>query len=81
MAAMNTYPAHSADVRMHLLLNGHTLRIGQMGPNFLLLDDTIDHAPADADIVLSVDGKTDRWTVRLPNGLHAGQKHILISKS
>lgn len=81
MAAMNTCPGHSADVRMHLLLNGHVLRIAQMGPNFLLLDDTVEHPPANAEIVLSVDGQAERWTVRLPNGLHSGQKHVLISKS
>jgi len=78
---MNAYPAHSADVRMHLVVNGHSLRIGQMGPNFLLLDDVIDHPPASAEIILSVDGKAERWTVRLPNGIHSGEKHILISKS
>jgi hypothetical protein len=52
-----------------------------MGPNFLLLDDTVEHPPANAEIVLSVDGQAERWTVRLPNGLHSGQKHVLISKS
>jgi hypothetical protein len=81
MAAMNNFKGHSADVRMHLLLNGHTLRIAQMGPNFLVLADTVEHPPADAEIVMTVDGDTERWMVRLPNGLHSGEKEVLISKS
>jgi hypothetical protein len=63
-----------------LLVKGHTLRIAQMGPNFLLLDEPVAHPPANAEIVFSVDGEVERWTVHLPNGLYAGQKHVLISK-
>jgi hypothetical protein len=66
---------------MRLTLNGHSLRIGQMGPNFLILDDTIDHPPSRAEIFFSVDGNEERWTVNLPNGLQAGRKRVLISRS
>lgn len=66
---------------MSLMLNGHTLRIAQMGPNFLMLDDTVEHPPANADIEFSVDGQVERWTVHLPHGLQLGHKHVLISKS
>lgn len=78
---MNPKTGHSADIRMHLLLNWHTLHVAQMGPNFLLLDDTVQHPPANGEIPLSVDGLTERWTVCLQNGLHPGQKHVLISKA
>ena len=79
MDAMSTYTGYSADVRMYLLLNGHTLRIGQMGPNFLLLDDTVNHPATDAEIVLSVDGQAERWKVHLPNGISSGQKLVPVS--
>lgn len=65
---------------MQLSLNGHTFRIAQMGPNFLVLADTLDHPPTDAEIIMTVDGDTHRWIVRLPNGLHSGEKEVLISK-
>jgi hypothetical protein len=81
MTITKNQPGHSADVRMRLLLNGHSLRIAQMGPNFLLLEDTADHPPATAEVVVSVDGQAERWQVRLPNGLHSGEKHVLIAKA
>jgi hypothetical protein len=34
---------HSADVRMHLTVNGQVLSIGQLGPDFLILRDPTDH--------------------------------------
>ncbi len=65
---------------MQLLVNGATLSIGQMGPDFLLLDNPIDHPPAEATIVLSVDGRERRWPVRLPEGLAVGRQRVVIAK-
>jgi hypothetical protein len=39
---------YSADVRTELCVNGHTLRIGQLGPDFLVLDDLADQPPGRA---------------------------------
>ncbi|MEX1027446.1 MAG: hypothetical protein WD049_05495 [Candidatus Paceibacterota bacterium] len=52
--------AHSADVRMHLSVNGHVLSIGHLGPGYVILDTPIDHPPTDAEIRMSVDGKESR---------------------
>ena len=72
---------HSAHVEMQLLVNGATLSIGQMGPDFLLLDDPIDHAPSEATIAFSVDGEERRWKVRLPEGISAGQERVKLAKA
>lgn len=56
---------------MHLSVNGHVLTIGHLGPDYVILDTPIDHPPANAEISLSVDGKTNRWPVRLVDGLSA----------
>ena len=56
MAAMNSFTAHSADVRMHLLVNGLVLPIAQLGPNFLILEKPVTHPPANADILVTIDG-------------------------
>jgi len=80
MSAIPSYRAFSADVRMRLIINGHSLRIGQMGRDFLILDDTIDHPPGRAELSFSVDGDEERWTVGLPSGLRLGQKEAPISK-
>jgi hypothetical protein len=72
--------AHSADVRIHLHLNGCVLPIAQLGPEFLILRAPIDHPPCDAEITLSIDGDESRWSVHLPNGIQVGQKKTPISR-
>lgn len=72
---------HSADVQMHLSVNGHTLSIGQLGSDYVILDTPIDYPPSDAEISLSVDGKESRWKVRLIDGLSASQGESRISIS
>jgi hypothetical protein len=64
---------YSADVRMQLCVNGHVFKIGQLGPDFIILDNPIDHPPADAEIAMSIDGRQRRWSVHLPEGVSAGQ--------
>ena len=65
---------------MQLLVNGSTLSIGQMGPDFLFVDDPIDHPPAEATIVLRVDDSERRWQVRLPDGLAVGRERVAVAK-
>jgi len=70
---------YSADVQMHLSVNGHTLTIGHLGPDYLVVDKPIDYPTADAEISISVDEKEDRWQVRLTDGLSASQPRSRIS--
>ena len=65
---------------MELTVDGTTLSIGQMGPDFLLLDELIDHPPCEATIMLSIDGHERRWEVRLPEGLAKGRKRVMIAE-
>lgn len=71
--------SHSADVRMHLSVNGHILSIGHLGPDYVILDNPIDHPPSDAEVSLSVDGNETRWQVKLVDGLSASQTRSRIS--
>jgi hypothetical protein len=73
MKSYSNHRGYSADVRMHLSLNGHTLRIGQLGPEFIILDDVLDHPPGQAEITMSIDGRVRRWSVRLPDGITASK--------
>ena len=67
---------------MQLLVNGSELPIAQMGPDFLLLDKTIDHPPVMASIVFTVEGHERRqWQVWLPEGLAAGRERVVIAKT
>ncbi len=66
---------------MQLLVGGVELPIGQMGPDFLLLDKTMDHPPTVATIVFAVEGSEERrWKVSLPEGLAIGRDHVVIAK-
>lgn len=78
--ANNETLAHSADVQMHLSVNGHLLRIGHLGPDYVILDNPIDHSPADAEISMFVDGRQQRWRVRVVEGLSASQHRARIGK-
>jgi hypothetical protein len=69
LATFDELKGHSADVRMRLLVNGTSLPMAQLGPDFLLLDTAIDHPPADASILLGVDESARQWRVHLPEGL------------
>jgi len=67
---------------MQLLVDGVSLPIGQMGPDFLLLDKSIDRPPGEATIVFSVEGYDERrWQVRLPEGLSADCERVVIAKA
>jgi hypothetical protein len=69
----------SADVRMRLSANGHVFVIGQLGPDFLILDDPADLPPTEAEVFVSIDGRERRWTVQLPEGVSAGKPETRIA--
>lgn len=72
----------STRVEMRLLLvNGRSLSIAQMGPDFLFLDEPINHPPDDATIVFTVDNDERSWRVRLPEGLSANCERVVIAKA
>jgi hypothetical protein len=74
---MKNQSGHSAEVRMTLLLEGQAIRIAQMGPDFLVLDSPVEHPACIAGVTLSVDGREQRWSVRLPEGIRPDQKRVL----
>ena len=79
MIAEKSYGAHSAQVKMRLIVNGASIRITQMGPDFLFVDSASDHPPGEATIVLQVDDSERRWNVHLQNGISAESKRVAIA--
>ena len=69
---------YSADVRMRLTVGSHVLNIGQLGPDFIMLRNPMDHAPAVGEIVVSIDGRERRWNVHLPDGISAANPETRI---
>jgi hypothetical protein len=60
-------------------VNGKVLEIAQLGPEFLVLRESADHPPCDAEIAMSIDGHESRWTVYLHEGIQAGRRKTPIS--
>ena len=64
---------------MRLLVNGSSIAVAQMGPDFLLVDAPINHPPGNASLVLQVDQSERRWDVHLPEGISAASKRVAIA--
>ena len=67
---------HSAQVKMSLMLNGNSIPVVQMGPDFLILKSPFEHPPGDATLELWVDASERRWKVRLPNGISGCSRRL-----
>jgi hypothetical protein len=80
MIAEQTYGAHSAQVEMRLILNGESVNITHMGPDFVLIGPAASHPPCEATILLQVDKADRRWAVRLPNGISPGATRVEIAE-
>jgi hypothetical protein len=79
---MNTPPVgYSADVRIHLLVNGAVLPVAQLGPDFLILRTPLDCPACEAEITMSIDGHESRWTVSLPEGIQVARQKTAIARS
>lgn len=70
---------HSARVNLRLLVNELSLPVAQLGPDFLMVDNPMDHAPAVGAVVMQVDETERRWNVRLPHGISADSPRVPIA--
>lgn len=64
---------------MSLLVNGYSLPVAQMGPDFVLISSPVNHAPVTATLVMKVDEIERRWNVMLPQGISAASKRVQIT--
>jgi len=74
MASLSSQGGHSAQVKMRLLVNGGSITVEQVRPDFLLVDSPFDHPPGDASMVLQVDQSERRWNMHLQHGISAGSR-------
>ena len=66
---------------MQLLVNGSSIGITHMGPDYVLVESPTDHPPGDASIVLKVDDSESRWKVRLPDGISRASNRVALAVS
>jgi hypothetical protein len=64
---------------MKLLVSGMSIRITQMGPDFVFLDCPSDHPPCEASIFLRVDNSESEWKVWLPTGISSTSKRVALA--
>ncbi len=64
---------------MRLLLNGFSIPVRQMGPDFLLLNSPVNHPPTDASLILKVDQSERCWNVHLPEGISTASRRVAIA--
>lgn len=64
---------------MELRLNGHVLPMGQLGPDFIILKQSIEHPPTDAEIFLRIDESERRWRVHLAEGISVARRKTKIA--
>jgi hypothetical protein len=79
MITSSSQGGHSAQVKMSLLVNGSSIAVAQMGPDFLLVDAPINHPPGNASLILQVDQSERCWNVHLPEGISAESKRVAIA--
>jgi hypothetical protein len=79
MIASSSQGGHSAQVKMRLLVNGNSIAVAQMGPDFLFVDAPINHPPGSASLILQVDQSERRWNVDLPEGMSSTSKRVAIA--
>jgi len=63
---------------MRLIVEGASLRVTQMGPDFLLVESPANHAPCEASLLLRVDESESQWKVRLPEGISKGTNRVAL---
>jgi hypothetical protein len=78
MIPITSNGGHSAKVKIQLLMNGSTISVAQLGPDFLLLDEPFDHPPGDAGLRLQVDQSEHEWQICLPHGISASSSRVRI---
>jgi hypothetical protein len=64
---------------MALGVGNLSLAVLQIGEDFLLLDEPVNHPPAQARMVMRVDDSERQWAVRLPEGISASSKRVAIA--
>ena len=60
---------------MHIVRDGVKIQVAQLGPDFLMLEEA-DDFEGPAQVILSVDGETQRRNVQLQCGLTRNEKTI-----
>jgi hypothetical protein len=65
---------YSSTVELNLAVDGRLLSLHAIGPDRITLREAYEAPPGPATVVMRVDGREDRWSVLLPEGLTADRR-------
>ena len=68
-------------VTMRLIINGESIRITHMGPDFVFIEPASDYPPGEATIYMKVDASERQWKVRLPEGISKASPRVALALS
>lgn len=72
---------HSALVQITLHVGQHAVPVSHMGPDFLLLKETLSSSATEGTVVLTIDDQVQRIPVLLPQGIRAGIRRVMIAEA
>ena len=75
------FGAHSAQVKMRLIVKGDSIRITHMASDYVLVEAAGDYPPGEAEIFMKVDESESQWKVRLPEGISKSSKRVNLALS
>ena len=64
---------------MRLIVNGASIPITHMGPDFLFVESASDYPPGEAMIFMQVDRSASQWKVKLPEGVSKGSTRVALA--
>jgi hypothetical protein len=76
----SSHGGHSVQVDMTMLKDDICLVISQMGPDFVLLKNPIDHPPSAVTLIMRIDNSERYWNVLLPDGISANKERVQIAR-
>jgi hypothetical protein len=79
MKPLTSQGGHSSRVNLRLVFNGHSLPVAQVGPDFILVDESVNHAPTAANLIFQVDGSERQLAVQLPDGISTESRRVAIA--
>ena len=66
----------SADVKLHLYANDQRIELGQLGPGFAILRNSLTVEASEGEIESIVDQKVNRWKVRFTSPITTASKRF-----
>lgn len=70
---------YSATVRMRLIVGTKRLGVTKVGPDFIVLKESIHVKPSHAELIVEIDGVEDRSRIFLPDGLNVSDESTRIA--